>query len=59
VTLDRELSLKKASKKHIWTDLLTKNQVPYKGMLRNLRNILKADLDVPTLKKVIETIQNP
>jgi hypothetical protein len=47
------------SKKQIWTDLLTKNKVPYKAILRNLRNILKADLDVTTLKKVIETIKNP
>jgi telomerase protein component 1 len=59
VTWDRELSSKIASKKQIWTDLLTKNQVPYMAMLRNLRNILKADLDVPTIKMVIDTIQNP
>jgi telomerase protein component 1 len=59
VTWDRELSSKNASKKQIWTDLLTNNQVPYMAMLRNLRNILKADLDVPTLKKVIENIQTP
>jgi telomerase protein component 1 len=53
VTWDRELSFKNASKKQIWTGLLTKNQVPYMALLRNLRNILKADLEVPILKKVI------
>jgi hypothetical protein len=39
--------------------LSDQEQVPYKTILRNLRNILKADLDAPTLKKVIETIKNP
>ena len=40
VTWDRELSNNKASKKTLWTELITKNQVPYMATMRNLRNML-------------------
>jgi len=49
ITWDRELSAKKGSKKEMWTSLIVNNHVPYLATLRNLRNIIKADLSPTTL----------
>lgn len=59
-TWDRVLSSKSTSKTVAWTNLVVNNQVPYMAMIRNLRNILQAELD-PTLyhEKVFKSICDP
>ena len=53
VTWDRELSKGKESKKQIWEQLIQNNQVPYLALLRNLRNILQANLSDDAHFKVL------
>jgi telomerase protein component 1 len=59
VTWDRELSQGNKAKKEIWENLIKGNNVPYLALIRNLRNILKANHEQATVDKVVKDIQNP
>ncbi|VDL36454.1 unnamed protein product [Hymenolepis diminuta] len=45
---------------HIWAwhDLIDSGQLPYMAMLRNLRNLLIADIDDEHIKKVVDKLTN-
>lgn len=59
VTWDRELSRPNVKKQEVWSELIIKNQVPYMALMRNLRNILKANISTELLVNVMDRIQNP
>lgn len=42
-----------------WTELIQSGKLGYMALLRNMRNILQADVDDDTIKNVVERISNP
>jgi len=46
-------------KKSAWEYLIATNKLPYMASLRNIRNLLKENIDEAKLKKVLEYISNP
>ena len=46
-------------KKTAWEYLIESNKLPYMASLRNLRNLLKENIDETKLKKALEYISNP
>lgn len=47
------------SKKDLWTELFTSGKMAYMGQLRNLRNLLEADVDVDVINRAAAYISNP
>jgi len=58
VTWETELTAK-GNKKEVWESLIANKKLPYMAMLRNLRNILNADVDTQYVKMVANYISNP
>jgi len=52
------VELKKAAVKAKWEELIFSNKVGYMATLRNLRNILEAEVSIDALKKVCDFISN-
>lgn len=50
--------LKQAAVKAKWEELIASNKIGYMAMLRNLRNILNAEVSAAALKKVCDYISN-
>lgn len=46
------------SKKQLWTELATSGKMGYMALLRNLRNIVEADVTAETIKTVADTLSN-
>lgn len=57
-TWETELSAK-GNNKEVWTELVASKKLPYMATLRNLRNILNADVSNETLNTVAELISSP
>jgi 60 kDa SS-A/Ro ribonucleoprotein len=57
-TWETELSAK-GNKSGVWEGLIDSGRLPYMAMLRNLRNILQADVKPEHLKKVLDIISDP
>lgn len=47
------------TKKQVWEQLIDSNKVGYLALLRNLRNILEADVSPTHVEKVINYLSNP
>lgn len=47
------------NKSSVWEELISKNQLPYMAMMRNLANILKAGVSDTTHSIVISKISDP
>lgn len=58
VTWETQIS-SRGNKASVWEELVAQNNLPYMAMLRNLRNILEANVSVECIEKVVATISSP
>jgi len=47
------------SKKEVWEELIDSRKVGYMATLRNLRNIIKAEISISHIEKICDYISNP
>lgn len=57
-TWETELSAK-GNTSEVWSGLINSGRLPYMAMLRNLRNILNADVDTSDMKGVLKLLTSP
>lgn len=50
--------VKQAAVKAKWSDLITSKKLGYMALMRNLRNILQADVDIQTIEQVTNYLSN-
>ncbi len=50
---------KAAAFRATWEDLVTSNQLGYMALLRNLRNVLQANVSAPTIQRIANRLADP
>lgn len=57
-TWETELSAK-GNNAEVWTELVNSGRLPYMALLRNLRNMLNAEVDTTVVKSVVRHLTSP
>lgn len=58
-TWEVELSKNDKSKKQVWEELIDSNKLGYMALMRNLRNMLQAEVSPEHINKIAERLSNP